>query len=313
MAKSLTSSADQQRATGIIVALGLLALVFGFSLMLALQGSAARSNPVWFIAMLVVFGAALALIALVFRWLGLSAPLEAFGLPAGSIRTLLAVGVMVLFAVFGLQMVAPESSSQRVGEALTDAVFIGKPEARDAEIARYKDLGIIAVPQANTGDSWTLKLYRIEHYKPAETIDLQKQIVTALVTLVTSVVSFYFGSRSSEAPRDGSSPVRLPDSTTAEIDKADADLADAHKRLTALHGEQAAPGNEAALATAVAQADEALAAADERRTKLAAAIKDLGSGKGSAEDIQTQVTGLAQDLDALGTLLSQAEALVAKG
>ena len=50
--------------------------------------------------------------------------------------------------------------------------------------------------------SCDLKLYRMESFKSQEAIDLQKQIITALVTLLTSVVSFYFGSRTVEAARN---------------------------------------------------------------------------------------------------------------
>jgi len=108
----LAGDDTKQERTGILVAVGLLVLVFGFAAMLALPTIVLRSNPVWFIGLLIIFGGSLALIAVVFRWLGLQAPGEAFGLPSGSVRTLLAVGVMVLFAVFGLAAI-----SRRIGSS----------------------------------------------------------------------------------------------------------------------------------------------------------------------------------------------------
>jgi len=108
-----TTVDKNQRTTGIAVAAGLLLLVFGFSAVLSLSTQTARSNPIWFIGMLIIFASSLALIAVVFRWLGLAAPAEAFGLPAGSIRTLLAAGVMVLFAVFGLQTLVVKAGLAR--------------------------------------------------------------------------------------------------------------------------------------------------------------------------------------------------------
>src|SRR5262249_38490144 len=121
-----TSRVDaDQRRTGLTVAAGLLLLVFGIAAALACPAfHLERNNPFWVIGMLVIFAAALSLITIVFSWLGLGAPSEAFGLPPGSIRTLLAVGVMVLFAVFGLAAVSLSKDGlvHRTGDSLGEAV-----------------------------------------------------------------------------------------------------------------------------------------------------------------------------------------------
>lgn len=300
-----------QRATGIAVAAGLLLLVFGFSAVLSLSNHTERSNPIWFIGMLIIFASSLALIAVVFRWLGLAAPAEAFGLPAGSIRTLLAAGVMVLFAVFGLQTLSVNAGL--ADKPMGSAAFVGTAAELQAETERYRQLGIAAVVESMDKDGAKLKLYRIEPAKPAETIDMEKQIITALVTLVTSVVSFYFGSRTAEASRDGPGTAKLPESTHEEVKRIDTRLDELRKRITALQGEQATPGNEAAFASALSQAGSGLQAAEEARAKLAAAIKDLGSGGNTAEGASTAAARLTAALTTLAQAVAQAEALVAKG
>jgi hypothetical protein len=300
-----------QRTTGLVVAVGLLLLAFGFSGVLSFSKSLQPSNPVWFIGMLVAFAASLALIAVVFRWLGLAAPAEAFGLPAGSVRTLLAAGVMVLFAVFGLQTLNVNAGLSDT--ALGTAVFKGTTAELQAEVERYRRIGLGAIVDGMEQDTVKLRLYRITPAKPAETIDMEKQIVTALVTLVTSVVSFYFGSRTAEPVRDGGGAARLPESTADEVRRVDAQLDDLRQRIAALRAEQAAPGNETALAASLSQAATDLKAVEEERARLAAAIKDLGSGSNTPEAVGTAAARLSAALVALGQVVAQAEALVAKG
>jgi len=302
-----------QRATGLMVAAGLLVLVFGFSALLSLSPAdhLQRSNPIWFIGMLIIFASSLALIAVVFRWLGLAAPAEAFGLPAGSIRTLLAAGVMVLFAVFGLQTLAVKAGLAE--KPLGDASFTGTAAELQAEVERYRKIGLAAIVERIDQGNAKLRLYRIEPPKPQETVDMEKQIITALVTLVTSVVSFYFGSRTAEATRDGAGTVKLPEAAAEEVKRIDTQLDELRKRVADLLDDQATPGNETALASTLSQAQTELKAAEEARARLAAVIKDLGSGDNTAEAASTGAARLTAALATLSQRVAQAEALVAKG
>ena len=122
---------ESQRRTGLWVAIGLLLLVFGLTIALTLPAYVDRSNPFWFVGMLVIFGGSLALIAMVFSWLGLASREESFALPSGSVRTLLAVGVMVLFSVFGLASISVSDSSymsrvsdQPIATAVASAAWV---------------------------------------------------------------------------------------------------------------------------------------------------------------------------------------------
>ena len=304
---------ESQRRTGVWVAGGLLLLVFGFTAALALPAYVDHSNPFWFLALLVIFSAALALIAVAFRWLGMAAPEEAFALPSGSIRTLLAIGVMMLFVVFGLAAVSVNDSGfmSRVSEQpIATAMAPAASAALAAEIQRYERQGIAAVVEQADASSAVLKLHRIEHFKPAETSDMQKQLITALTTLLTSVISFYFGSRSVEAVRDAikrdPAPAPAPPPDAKKLETA---IDDAATRLAALQSETAAAGNEAALAAALPALAADLPGLRADQARLQAALAAADGGTQAAAIMGT----LAPRIDVYVQRLAAAEALAAKG
>ena len=186
-----------------------------------------------------------------------------------------------------------------------------------AEMKRYKALNVVAVPASISASGATLQLYRMESFRSQEAIDLQKQIITALVTLLTSVVSFYFGSRTVEAARnaqtskDGDTPPpTLPDAVTRDITALDTTLGALRQRLAALKSAKAAEGSEAALATQLSQASAGLATAEASRAQIAASVKDLATGTPTVDALTAAVAALKTSLASLADLLTQAEALV---
>lgn len=314
-----TDPGETQRHTGVLVAIGLLTLVFGFTLALTLPAYVGSANPFWFVGLLVILGGSLALMAVVFSWLGLASRDEAFALPSGSVRTLLAVGVMVLFTVFGLASISVSDSSymsRASDQPMATAVAPAASAALDAEIRRYERQGIVAVVETVDGPTATLKLHRVERVKPAETSDMQKQLITALVTLLTSVVSFYFGSRTVESARDSKSRDKDPPANAApgtepvDLKALGASIDDGARRLTALQSEPASAGNEAALATVLAALVADLPGLRDDRTKLEASLAYPPKGSTAPAD---QAAALTQRVEAFGQRLTQAEALVAKG
>jgi len=164
-----------------------------------------------FIALLIIFMTALAACAVIFAGLGMQNPAEAFGLPPGSVRPLLAIGIMILLVVFGLPAIAPPEGDMLAprevavpAAQLDSAVRFHRDQGLNVRILAY---GAAAAPATATGPAVTAAPARIEISGRAETRstaqgDLIKQLLTAIITLLTTIVGFYFGSRSvSEAAR----------------------------------------------------------------------------------------------------------------
>ena len=310
---------ESQRRTGVWVAIGLLILVFGFTIALTLPAYVDRANPFWFVGMLVIFGGSLALIAVVFSWLGLASREEAFALPSGSVRTLLAVGVMVLFTVFGLASISVSDSSYMIrasDQPIATAVASAASGALEAEIRRYERQGIVVIVENVDGPTATLKLHRLERVKPSETSDMQKQLITALVTLLTSIVSFYFGSRTVEAARDSKDKNKnqqtdaAPGTVPVDLKALGASIDDGAQRLATLESETAAPGNEAALAAALAALAADLTGLRDARTKLERSITDAPMDSTPQAELAAALTKRVETFE---QRLTEAEALVAKG
>ena len=155
-----------------------------------------------FIVLLVILIVALSATAIVFGGLELTNSSEAFGLPSGSIRTLLAIGIMILFAVFGLASLTGSKQLTKINEVKVDSKQVKK------EVVRYEaaqlvvvveTVGSPAVPASGAVAEIPAvegKLVLYSKTKEAGAADLEKQILTAIITLLTSVVGFYFGSKS---------------------------------------------------------------------------------------------------------------------
>lgn len=278
-------------------AAGLLLMVFAFTLALAVPVFYDKPGTAfWFVGLLVIFGAALALIAMVFHALGLASADEAFGLPAGSLRSLLAVGVMVLFAVFGLQALMNDGAVSLAGwQPFTTTVADAAQIQREVE--RYEKKGLLAIAGAASGAAGTeLRIYAPTRTTPAATQDIQKQIITALITLVTSVVSFYFGSRSVEAMAKGAADGKgggggaVPGPVTEGIVRLDEGIAQAEAKLAALKAAPPEPNKDLPALQAQLQQLKTDHAA------LAALAKDVASGAATAEQLSQRLQALRVQL-----------------
>ena len=140
--------------------------------------------PIVIIAGLVVLLLVLGLLAFVFSVLKLSNPNEALGLPSGTVRAVIALMLLVIFAIVAIFLYSDVASSGRM--RLIEGV-----KAEDVAGLR-KQLDVVAVVE--TKDNKATVHYREQTSRTAE--DLAKQLIVLLGTLVTAVSSFYFGSSS---------------------------------------------------------------------------------------------------------------------
>lgn len=347
---------QRQRATGKAIGSGLFALIFSFTAVLVWPRLLEPSNPFWFVGLLVIFGASLTLVSIAFKWMKLSSTNEAFSLPQGSIRTLLAIGIMVLFVVFGLAAMSTDGRyTARVVEPQTPETAVVPPGTTVAsEIQRYAAQNVLAIPQpvaapaaGATAPPPTLRLLRVERVeekKPPDIADMQKQLLTTLITLLTTVIGFYFGSRSAEVARDkgaadpkpgdpkpgdpepgdpkpggghaGGEPgtTGAPPALQAELDAAAAESADVDARLQAVQAKLAtAPAGDQVQAlrddAAVLAAEQAAIAAD-RRTLDSTVAAALAAG-GPWDAATPQAAALRTRQQALLTRLLALEAELA--
>jgi hypothetical protein len=165
------------------------------------------SLPLLAIGGVVALLAVLALVSVTFGFFGLSDPTQALALPEGSIRAVIALSLVVLFAILsvflyrGLAMEGPERTISANQDA-RDGFLTNNPNARDVriEVALGKD-----------GKEIQPKTYTITYRntKNPASEDFAKQLLVMLGTLMTAVASFYFGAKTAAA-QQSLDAARLP-------------------------------------------------------------------------------------------------------
>ncbi|WP_457388811.1 hypothetical protein [Roseateles sp. P5_E1] len=321
--------------------IGLLAICAVLALTL-LAPNPRGDSALWFVGLLVLMATALTLTAIVFGGLNLNDANEAFGLPSGSVRTLLAVGVMVLFAVFGLKFFSEaqeEARMPRPGDKPFEQIEVPLARLPD-EITRYKQVPSLLVVVASPGRAASgtdaganakLNLYTLESRPSASAMDAQKQLLTAIITLLTTVVGFYFGSKSAGdglrarnegTPADPAAPQRQQAALATERDALEAHIKSDRETLEALRN---APGDvDAARRQKLDEAqglssrldalrDQLARALTEAQTRLGAIAAAPAGGEAAARDAaQKALARASTELDALKQAAQQFEAAVAQ-
>ncbi|HYM62924.1 MAG TPA: hypothetical protein VEZ11_18705, partial [Thermoanaerobaculia bacterium] len=163
-----------------------LALVTVIAAVLAAGWAASRFFPAIQLPVLAVVGviglfAAVTVVSVAFSIVGLSDATQALALPEGSVRAIIALALIVIFAITTIYLfgtMPTKCSSAAVTGATTDTA-----EQAKANAAAQQEQS-----KAN-----------------AATQDFAKQLLVMLGTLITSVSSFYFGSSSTKSARGGTS------------------------------------------------------------------------------------------------------------
>jgi hypothetical protein len=142
--------------------------------------------------LLVVALAALGMMSIVlpavFYWLKLTDSKQALGLPEGTVRAVIALSLIALFAVSPIYLFRNMAGSDRTITGLTDAQL--------AELLKNPAVlhPVSYAVAGATGEAATNTLTYREAADPAG-VDFAKQMLVLLGTLATSVTSFYFGAK----------------------------------------------------------------------------------------------------------------------
>lgn len=296
----------KKRANGAVSWVAVAVLSFGGVVVAATLHASAPTLP-WpasFVGLLLGVVVVLALVAALFRMLGLSNPKEAFGLPSGTVRTVLALGVMVLFAVCALTFLAAPAGVKEIGAWLAQgqaAQASVEPDMLKAEVERYEKAGwtvlvkSVGVNAAEPTKKMPAELTLFRAPVPSrDQSDMEKQVLTAITALMTTVVGFYFGSRTAEASRDkaaaGTAPVPDPIETgrktlQGELARQDAAIAAAEGEMAALADKTAtvAPEKAEAFASALDAAKPLQQRVIDQRKLISTRLADLVTQQSAAQ------------------------------
>jgi hypothetical protein len=182
------------------------AVIYGFITLYGEEGpSKGLEGVVLLVAGFVTVALLLYLGTLVLRALDMGAPAEALGMPEGSIRALIAMSLILIFAIIGIQVFAAGSAgTELVSTGLTQAQ-IDALRADGAIVVSQMLLTPVPAPPAEPLYDVTTRTVMTQ-----EAHDFGLQLMTTVSTLVVAVAGFYFGSRAvSQATTTVSDQLRL--------------------------------------------------------------------------------------------------------
>jgi hypothetical protein len=149
--------------------------------------------PVVIIAGVTVLLMVLGMLTFGFSVLKLTNKHEALGLPSGSVRAVIALMLLVIFAIVAIFLYSDVSSNGRLQKI--EGVATAEQES---ELRKQLDVVLVAPDAKNAANvKYPATVYYRAGSRAAE--DLAKQLIVLLGTLVTAVSSFYFGSSSTAA------------------------------------------------------------------------------------------------------------------
>lgn len=186
-------------AMSTIVAIG--ALYPGYRVLLSLErvsderiaGHEGDTTMIWLLLSALFLLAMLAIfLPIVFKLLQLSDGKQALGLPEGTVRAVIAMVLIALFAAAPLYLFKNMSGAERTIEGLT-ADQKQKLES-DPNVLHPVFFEVKEAKSSTGATSSTFTAQYRERPDPAG-VDFAKQMLVLLGTLATSVTSFYFGAK----------------------------------------------------------------------------------------------------------------------
>jgi len=157
--------------------------------------------------------ASLALVAVTFSYMGIGDKTQALALPEGSVRAVIALCLLVLFAILSIYLYGKLATPLPIQSF--SVLTTSDKENLIKSLSPGELVGI-------TGSDATGFTVYIRQSVRIESVDFAKQILVMLGTLVASISSFYFGSRTAESTgARGSGPVSATtDPTVSSISPA---------------------------------------------------------------------------------------------
>jgi hypothetical protein len=167
------------------------AVIYGFITLYGREGpSKGLEGVVLLVAGFVTVALLLYLGTLILRALDMGAPGEALGMPEGSIRALIAMSLILIFAIIGIQVFAAGAAGTELLSTGLTQVQIDALRADGAIVVSQTLLTPVPAPPA-------APLYNVttRQVMTQEAHDFGLQLMTTVSTLVVAVAGFYFGSR----------------------------------------------------------------------------------------------------------------------
>ncbi|MFK0691130.1 hypothetical protein ACFX5Q_23450 [Mesorhizobium sp. IMUNJ 23033] len=177
-----------------IIGFGMFVIFFALMILIYIVGEWKVTDsialPALAITGLMVLLASLALVAVTFSYMGIGDKTQALALPEGSVRAVIALCLLVLFAILSIYL---------YGKLATPLPIQSFSELSTNDKENFiKSLATGELVGITGSDEKGFTVYVRQSVRP-ESIDFAKQILVMLGTLVASISSFYFGSRTAES------------------------------------------------------------------------------------------------------------------
>ncbi|RKE24336.1 hypothetical protein B0G76_8218 [Paraburkholderia sp. BL23I1N1] len=160
--------------------------------------------PVLSIGGVTVLLIVLTCVATIFQYFGLTDKDQALALPGGSIRAVIALSLVVLFAALtvflyqGISVGGPRNRIENVSQADRDKFMESHASAPDLQIIQNPGRG-----SGGASDPTASYTITYRNPNPQEVTDFANQLLVTSGTLMSAVTSFYLGARTATSAAAG--------------------------------------------------------------------------------------------------------------